>query len=186
MPSEFDNITNLDGWRKKLDELLLAAREAGANEDLSVRLDVSDRLTKFIIRNPPSIPGDAATSEFDSMDRIAREASEGLLLATMQERLAAIVNKTTELATLRKKIDGRTAANQVEAASIRLEKARRVVDATTEAIAAMADLKKAIDEARDDDTASGASDAEFRDLAKKIDAAISRIQSLRNDVETLL
>lgn len=186
MPSEFDNITGLIGWRKKLDELLAAAREAGAKEDIDARLEVSDRLTKFIIKNPPSIPGDPASSEYDAMDRIAREASAGLLLATMQERLATIVNRTTELAALRKKIDSRTVANRAESASIRLEKARRVIDSTTESIGAMADLKKAIEDARADGAETQISDADFRDLSRKIDAAISRIQSLRSDVEALL
>ncbi len=50
----------------------------------------------------------------------------------------------------------------------------------------MADLKKAIEDARADGVETQISDADFRDLSRKIDAAISRIQSLRNDVEALL
>jgi hypothetical protein len=186
MASEFDNIADLAGWRKKLDELLTAARTAAAQDDIDVRLEVSDRLTKFIVKNPPSIPGDPASSEYDAMDRIAREASDGLLLATIQQRVAAIVSRTTELAAIRKKIDSRTAANRDEAASIRLEKARRVVDATTEAVAAMTDLKKELEDAVKDSGNAGGSGTDFSELAKKIDGLISRIQSVRSEVETVL
>lgn len=180
MASEFDNISDLAGWRKKLDELLAAAREAATKDGLDPRLEVSERLTKFIIRNPPAVAGDPVSGEYESMDRVAREASDALLLGTIQERVAAIVGRTTELATLRKKIDNRTAANRESAASIRLEKARRVVDATTEAVAALIDLKKEIEEA----SGSGVDLAELKALAKKIDALVSRAQTLRNEVET--
>ncbi len=186
MPSEFDNITDLAGWRKKLDELLTTARTVAAQDDIDPRLEVSDRLTKFIVKNPPSTPGDPASSEYESMDRVAREASDGLLLATIQERVAAIVSRTTELASVRKKIDSRTAANKAEAASIRLEKARRVVDATTEAVAAMIDLKKDLERAFKEAGIAGDSGTDFSELAKKIDGLISRIQSVRNEVETVL
>jgi hypothetical protein len=186
MPSEFDNIQDLAGWRNKLDELLAAARDVAAKDDIDARLEVSDRLTKFIIKNPPSTPSDPISSEYDLMDRVAREASDALLLATIQERVASIVNRTTELATLRKKIDNRTAANRDETASIRLEKARRVVDATTQAVLAMTDLKKELEKAVKDAGTAAGSGSDFSELAKKLDALISRIQSVRSEVETAL
>jgi len=186
MASEFDNIQDLTGWRNKLDELLAVARTVASNDDIDARLDVSDRLTKFIIKNPPSTPGDPTSSEYDLMDRVARDASNALLLTTIQERVASIVSRTTELAALRKKIDSRTAANREEAASIRLEKARRVVDATTQAVAAITDLKKELEDAVVDAGAGVASSSDFTELARKLDALISRIQSVRSEVETVL
>jgi hypothetical protein len=68
----------------------------------------------------------------------------GLLLGAIQERVALIMSKTAELAALRKTVEDRTAANRKAASSIRLEKARRVVDATTEAVATMVDLRNEI------------------------------------------
>jgi hypothetical protein len=182
MASEFDKIKNLAGWRAKLDELLAAARAVAQNDDLDARLKVADRLTEFIIKNPPALPDDPATTEYEDMDRVAKEAHDALLLATIQERVASIMSKTAELAALRKKIEGRAAANREAAASIRLEKARRVVAATTDAVAAMTELKKEIERAAD----SEVQDADMAALGKQLDTLITRIQTLRSDVETIL
>src|SRR5262245_61483182 len=149
MATEFDRIKNLDGWRAKLDELLEIARDAAKNDDLDARLAIADRLTQFIIRNPPVVMEDPATAEYDDMDRIAREAHDALLLTSIEERVAGIMSRTAELATLRKRVEGRTAANRAAASSIRLEKARHVVDSTTATVAAMMDLKKDIERAAD-------------------------------------
>jgi hypothetical protein len=182
MASEFDKIKNLAGWRAKLDELLKAAREVAQDDDLDKRLAVADRLTRFIVNNPPALPDDPATAEYDDMDRVAKDAHDALLLATIQERVAGIMSKTAELASLRKKIEGRTAANREAAASIRLEKARRVVEATTGAVSAMKDLKKEIEQG----IGSGVEDADLAALGKQLDTLIERIQTLRSNVETIM
>src|ERR1051325_9090405 len=147
MATEFDKIKTLAGWRTKLDELLEAARAAAQVEDLDKRLEVADRLTEFIVNNPPVLPQDPSTAEYEDMDRVAKDSHDGLLLATIQERVAAIMSQTAELALLRKQYENRTASIREAAASIRLEKARRVVDTTTGAVSAMMDLKKEIDRA---------------------------------------
>jgi len=188
MATEFDDIEDLAGWRAKLDELLEAARAAAAKDDLLARLKVSDRLTKFIVKNPPAVPGDPATREFSEMDRIAREASDGLLLATIQERVAAIVSRTSELAALRKTIDNQVGLNAASADSIRLTKVKKVIDATTQAVSALRELKKDLEQAVETagDAVAGEDNATFTDLAKKIEGLIARIQSVRNQVETSL
>lgn len=182
MPAEFDKIKNLAGWRAKLDELLQAARAVAQNDNLDTRLEIADRLTEFIVRNPPTVPDNPATAEYEHMDRVAKDAHDALLLATIQERVAGIMSQTAELAALRKKIEGRTAINREAAASIRFEKARRVVAIATDAVAAMMDLKKEIERAAD----SGVQDADIVALGKQLDASIGRIQTLRNDVEAIL
>lgn len=179
MASEFDKIKNLAGWRAKLDELLEAARAVAQNDDLDARLKVADRLTEFIVNNPPALPDDPATAEYEDMDRVAKDAHDALLLATIQERVAGIMSQTAELAALRKKVEGRTSANREAAASIRLEKARRVVAATTDAVAAMMDLKKEIERAAE----GGIQDADTAALGKQLVTLIERIQTLRSDVE---
>jgi len=182
MASEFDKIKNLAGWRAKLDELLQAARTAAQTDELDARLKVADRLTEFIVNNPPTLTDDPATAEYEDMDRVAKDAHDALLLATIQERVAGIMSKTAELAALRKKIEGRAAANREAAASLRFEKARRVVMATTDSVAAMMDLKKEIERAAD----AGIQDADMVALGKQLDVLIERTQTLRNDVETIL
>lgn len=181
MATEFDKIKNLVGWRSKLDELLEAAREVAKDEDLDARLAVADRLTQFIIQNPPAVADDPGTAEYDDMDRIARQAHDALLLNSIQERVAGIMSHTAELAMLRKRVEGRTAANHAAAASIRLEKARRLVDSTTATVAAMLDLKKDIERAAE----SGEEGADFAALAKQLQTLVERLQTLRSDVEAI-
>lgn len=181
MPNEFEKLKSVSAWRSKLDELLRAARESAQEEDLDARLAVADRLTTFIVCNPLPVAGDPATLEYDDMDRIAKEAHDALLLGTIQERVAGIMSRTAELATLRKSIDARAEANRQAAASIRLEKVRRVVDATTEAVTALKALQGHLESS--DDVNDG---AKVMALLKDVDKAITSIQALRNDVETVL
>jgi len=180
--TEFDKVKGLAGWRAKLDELLADARAVAQNDDLDSRLEMADRLTQFIIRNPPTLPEDPASAEYEEMDRIARECHDALLLEAIQQRVVAIMGRTAELAALRKKFDAQTSANQQAAASIRLEKARRVVESTTAAVAAMMDLKKELDGAID----AGAADADISALAKTVGTLIEKLQAVRSDVETIL
>jgi len=180
--TEFDKIKNLAGWRAKLDELLADARHAAQQDDLDDRLKMADRLTQFIIRNPPTLPEDPASAEYEEMDRIARECHDALLLDAIQQRVATIMGRTAELAALRKKFDSQTAANQQAAASIRLEKARKVVESTTAAVAAMMDLKKELERTIE----AGGADAEISTLAKQVGTLIGKLQAARNDVETIL
>ena len=182
MATEFDKIKTIAGWRAKLDELLKAARSAAKVDDLDARLEVADRLTQFIICNPPALADDPATAEYDDMDGIAKDTHDALLLATIEERVTGIVSKTAELAALRKKVEGRTNANLEAAASIRLEKARRVVDSTTAAVSAMIDLKKEVEHT----SASGVENADLAALAKQLESVITQVQTLRQDVETIL
>ncbi len=183
MPTtEFDDIKDLAGWRAKLDGLLAAARDTARNDDLDARLEMADRLTQFVIRNPPMRPDDPASAECAEMDRIARESHDALLLDAMQQRIAAIMARTAELAALRKKFDSQTVANEQTAAAIRLEKARKVVESTSAAVAAMVDLKKELDRAVD----TGAANADLTALAQQVGTLIETLQAVRNDVETVL
>jgi len=183
MPTnEFARIKDLAGWRAKLDELLADARDAAQQADLDARLDMADRLTEFIIRNPPTVPEDPASAEYEEMDRIARECHDALLVQAIQERVAAIMGRTAELAALRKKFDSQTSANQQAAASIRLEKARKVVESTTAAVAAMMDLKKELERTIE----AGGAGTDITTLARQVGTLVEKLQAVRNDVETIL
>jgi hypothetical protein len=181
MASEFDSIKGLAGWRSKLDELLATARKEAQKDDLDARLAMADRLTEFIVRNPPALPEDPASAEYDEMDRVAHECHDALLLAAVQQRVAAIMSRTAELAAIRKKFDNETTANQQSAASIRLEKARKVVESTTAAVSAMTDLKNELDKAIN----AGAADADIKQLAKQVGTVIEKLQDVRTSVEAI-
>ena len=89
--------------------------------------------------------------------------------------------RTAELAAIRKKFDNETTANQQSAASIRLEKARKVVESTTAAVSAMTDLKNELDKAID----AGAADADIKQLAKQVGTVIEKLQDVRTNVEAI-
>ena len=175
MASEFDGITGSVDWRAKLEELLGEARRAAVEDDVQARVKVSTRLSEFVIRNPPSSATTSDGADYAAMDRIASEAAEAVLLAVVEDRVRRIVGRTTELAVLRKRVDAQTATNASTASTLRLDKAKRVVEATTDVVSVMLDLKNELVDSEDvDDTV----------IAKKIDALVSRIQKLRSEIET--
>jgi hypothetical protein len=180
MATEFDNLRGLAAWRAKLDELLAAAGATAQKDDLEARLTIADRLTQFTINSPPALASDPASAEYDEMDRIARKCRDALEDDAIEQRVAAITNRTAELAALRKKFESQTTANQQSAASIRLERVRRVLESTTAAVTAMGDLKKELDQT----IAGGAATPEVIALATQVAGLIDRLQAVRKDVGT--
>lgn len=163
--SEWDNIHGFDGWRAKLADLLKEAEAAAHNTDLASRLALANRLTEFILHSSPN------TAEIIQLDAIAESARAGLMRMTIDERLAAISARTGELARLTKEFQARTAAAEASAASIRLERAHRVVGSLTDSVRALTEFRGMLETGKDDD------------LAKSIERIIASIQRLRSDVE---
>src|SRR5688572_26855979 len=131
-------------WRDKLSELLESARAVAQSTSLTERLALADELQAFIIDNPPALPEQPETLEFEEMDRIARKAHDGLLLDAIGERVAIIMGQTAELAGLTKKIQGQALANEKAAKSLRFEKAQKVASSATATVIAIKELKEQI------------------------------------------
>ena len=163
--SEWDNIHDLDGWRMKLSELLKEAEIAAQHGDLASRLALSSRLTEFIVHSSPNTPAMLA------LDGIADQARAGLLRVTIEERLAEISARTADLARLTKEVHAHTAAAEASAASIRLERARRVVGVLTESIQALNELRSVLETTTD------------AELTTRIGRLIASIQTLRTQIE---
>ncbi len=163
--SEWDNIQDFDGWKSKLADLVTEAEAAARNTDVEARFALSSRLTEFIIHSSPNTP------EIMALDAIAERTRAGLMQLTIEERLAAISARTGELARLTKEFQAHAAAGEASAASIRLERAHRVVDSLTESVRTLKEFRSVLETGIDDD------------LAKSLDRIISSIQKLRSDVE---
>lgn len=163
--SEWDNIEGLDGWSAKLEELLEEAEQAAQRPDLESRLVLNHRFTEFIVKSTPNTP------EIVALDAIAEQTRAGLMRSTIEERLEAISARTAELARLTKKFRAQAEVAQASAASIRLERARRVVDSLTESIRALKDFRGMLEAGTEDD------------LTKSIERVVSSIQKLRSEVE---
>lgn len=159
-------------WRSKLAELIERARASAETADFDARLELADELQHFIMDNPPSIPEQPETAEFEEMDKIARGVHDGLLLAAINERLAIIAGQTAEFAGLTKKIKAQSEANEKKAKSLRFEKTQRVLASVTETVVAINDLAQVVDE-------QTGSEEEMAALAKQLAKTLAALQDLR-------
>lgn len=164
--SEFDGIEDYEGWSAKLGELLTEA-EGIAQEGLEPRLNLSRRFMDFIIHSHP------ATPEIRMLDELADRARESLLLATIDERIAAISNRNSELIRLTKTFREKTASANATAASLRLEQTNRTVNVLTESLQEIRALKDTLDSVAD------------ADLITKIEKAVASIRKLRDSFEDI-
>lgn len=178
MPDEFSQLNGLDQWRAKFDELMAVARNAAANDDIDPRIAISARLTEFTIMNPTGLPGSDEEAEYRAMDDAAQEAADAVLMDAVATRVQRIAARTSEVAGLRKNIESQTRSNTAAASSIRLDKAKRVIDTTTQLVSSLQDLRRDIIDAAED-----SSDA---DLSKRIETAIRSVQKLRQEIEAVL
>jgi flagellin-specific chaperone FliS len=164
MSTEFDNVTGFDGWSGALAGLLEAAQDASAGDDLAKRTAVARRLGTYILKSPPG-------GDFDALDDIAKQTAIDLLKQNMDERNQAIMKNVAELASLTKTLQAGARANLTAAGSIRLERARAVVDHATDTVRALTELRASLNEETDEE------------LAKKLENLVRRLQDLRNLVE---
>lgn len=163
--NEFDNIQGLDGWQAKLDELLKAAEEAAKQQDLQVRLGVNRRLTAFIENSRPNTP------EILALDKIASDAGHDLMRLTIEERIASIRGRSSELARISKQFDSMSESAEAAAQSIRLQKAHDVVDNLTASVRALQQFRDVLKDGTDDE------------LAKSVDQVVTSIQRVRSTIE---
>lgn len=163
--SEFDGISGFDGWSAKLRDLLRDANAAAQSDDLDQRLAASDRLIQFV---ESSRPDDEA---IQALDAIAKKAATSLLLQTIDERLASIVARNGELASLGKQFEDAAAGAKKTAAALRLERATKVLEALNDGIVKMKALRDSLKSGSD------------KDLATAIEKAVAAARSVRGLLE---
>lgn len=166
--SEWDNIEGVNGWAKKLQDLLKEAEQAAQNPDFLVRHKISSRLTEFILKSGPNVP------EIVALDTVANKARASLLRTTIEERLVSLSARTGELARLMKEFQASAAAGEQEADSIRLAKTKTAIDSMTSTIQVLKELENMF------------ADGEHLLVTDQLKKAIQTIQKLRNDVEAVL
>lgn len=163
--SEWDDIEGLQQWSEKLGELLEAARQAALDPDTDKRFGLSRRLTEFIQH---SHPNDAAIK---ALDRIAGQAAQDLMLATIDERLREISGRTAEWLQIAKQFRDQAAEADRRAAEIRLDKARKVAVSLTESVHLLQDLRTSL------------SDTDDPEFARNVAKAVETLQKLRAQIE---
>lgn len=161
--SEFDAIEGVDGWRRKLEELLREAEQAARDEER--RFAVAARLREFVSNSGPQV--DAIVR----LDDVAAGTVRALMSQTINERLAELADRSVELARLAKTIDATAADAGAAADSIRLARTRAVVDSLTRSVEAVTALRGIIDSRAD------------ADLVAQVEAGLAALQELRGAVE---
>lgn len=144
MAGEFDKIKDLDGWKAKLKELLAAAEKASARNDDDERLAVAGRLNRFVLESSPN------TDEILALDELATTAARELSVDVVAGAVDRIAGRTAALRSITKQLDAIAARAEQAAASLRLEKAHRVIDAFTEAVRAVDGLNTVLEEGSDE------------------------------------
>ena len=167
--SEFDGIEGVKGWGAKLESMLAEAKEIAQKDELKERLQMSERLTAFILESRPN------TQEILELDKIAEKTASSLLMETIEKRLAEITARTAEYQRLTKQFKAMAEENQAAADSIRLKNIIKTVDSATDAINAAKELKKSLkDNAKD------------KNIAKLIDETVIAIEKFRSVVGKML
>jgi hypothetical protein len=144
MATEFDRIKDHAGWKAKLKELLAAAEKASSKNDDDDRLSVATRLNTFVLESAPN------TDEIRALDELASEAARELSTAVVGTAVDRISRRTAALRSITKKLEAVSLQAEQATASIRLEKAHRVIDAFTEAVRAVDDLDTVLAEGTDE------------------------------------
>jgi hypothetical protein len=163
--SEFDGIGDVAGWRDKLAELIEEAKRAAKSGDDDARMSVAERMNLFIENSRPQSP------EINQMDDLAGKTALALMKQTVDERMAELTVRSTELAKLTKALDAQADAASASADSIRLTKTREVVSMLTRSVDALNQFRAAV---AADDTP---------ELAKSVEDLLTRIQEVRNAIE---
>jgi hypothetical protein len=163
--SEWDKIKGFEAWTAKLRELLTAAQKVSASNDLQERIDLSQRFTDFVVNS------EADDGDVHALDDIAKKASVDLLLAGINERLASMACRSSDLAGLSKALCAQAGKNETAAASIRLDRLHNTASALTDAVRSVNELRAVLKAGEDDQ------------LLGKLDKLVDSLQSVRTAVE---
>ena len=166
--SNFDNIEGFGGWSDALMKLLEEAEEVGEGASVQDLLKISKRFRDFMRASHPN------SEEIRALDAIAGRAATDVLDAGIAERIQSIAGRTTELLQLSKGVEARGQELNQAAASIRLEKATKVVNSLTKSVQALKELRPALENA-----------GEFGEVASAVKDAVERIEKLRNELEQI-
>jgi hypothetical protein len=126
----------------------------------------ADRLNELIRNSRPQTP------EIQRLDDLAGVSADALMKQTIEERHAALVARSTELAKLTKELHAQADAASANADSIRLTRVREVVGTLTRSVDALNQFRAAVDA---DDTAG---------LVASVEDLLTRIQEVRNAIES--
>jgi hypothetical protein len=163
--SEFDSLSTLADWSEKLADLLDEAAAATKEKDDKGRLALARRCREFVKQSPPLLEG------ISKLDAIALDAAAKLADSVINDAIDRIKSRTVEFTALKKRIESVTDQAERDAAMVRLEPARAIVDSLTATVRAIEDLELVLTNGSDDD------------LRKKIATILKSIASAKEVFE---
>jgi hypothetical protein len=150
-------------WAEELDGLVRDGISAVQAEDVGAMTAAQKKLAQFVQRSP-----DYA----DALDQQANLAILDIDLQNTTQAAAGLKSRREEIARVTKSLEGITTELNKDAATLRLDRVRSAVVATTNAIAALKDVRETLK--------AGGSD---KALGDSILSAIGAIQDIRSKVE---
>jgi hypothetical protein len=164
MAIDWSKLQTYEDWADTLTILLDNARKALTNNDPIGRGAAKRDLIKFIDESPNWL--------IKNLDDVAYEAIKDLGKADINEAITSIDSRTVEIIRLTKSVKSITEEAEAAGSALRLEKAKEVVDSSTNVVNAIKDLRSELE--------SNGKDKRIDSLAS---AAIKSIQDLRAAIE---
>lgn len=164
MAIDWNKLQTYEDWADTLKILLNNAHKALTNNDPLARGAVKRDLITFIDESPNWL--------IKNLDDIAYEAIKDLGKADINDAITSIDSRTVEIVRLTKSVRSITEEAETVASALRFEKAKQVVDASTNVVNAIKDLKNELE--------SNAKDKKIDSLATD---AIKSLQDLRAAIE---
>lgn len=172
MSRDWDAVQGFEGWAAVLDELLQQAARAAETGSTDERRAAQDALDDFIDRSPNAVAR--------RLDDFARDAMRDLFLETVEQRAAAVAQRTAALRGYVKDVQAAADGARQDAATIRLLRVRGAVDSMTKTVQSLQDLRETLKSAA---AAAQAGDAPA--VIAKIEALVAQVQEVRTAVEGL-
>ena len=159
MSIDWDSLESFSDWSDTLNQLLKQVEAALKSGDIAQRTAVQRLLSDFCSHSPDRLAA--------QLDVIARQTMDDMLNKAIDEALSSIASRSADLAMHAKVISAVAESAERRAASIRLDKAKQVIDSTTSTIVSLTSLRQALGEGVDDKV-----------VVARIDKAVKAIQDL--------
>jgi hypothetical protein len=164
-PIDWSKLRTFDDWSRALRQLLDEANAAAVAKDRDRIKAVISQLGEFQDRSPNRM--------CRTLDEIALRAVKDLMAAAISDAVTNIASRSAELSQYLKETKAIVAENKQKTSTLRLDRAKDLVVASTNVIQAAVDLRAELK-----------TSAQDKDLEERIAGAIAAVQNLRNAVES--
>lgn len=164
MNFDWESISGFDGWAETLDTMLKDADAAVRAQDLHGKLSVQRTLRTFIKKSDDRVA--------EGLDKIAMTAINNIAIATLDEALAALALRSSELEEHTRVVKAVAVEAQNNARSIRLSRFQNALDSVTNTISSLKSLQTHLESGSGDSRLA----ADIADLLGKLEGVKQALQ----------